>query len=97
MTTTQTTETAFPAVTSFREHAACNHGPDLTGYVVAYTRFDAATGTTSFEDIAYIEDATEYQDALDIVHNARNLIERGEVDATYAVIHNIYKGGHRLA
>jgi hypothetical protein len=91
-----TTTTAIPQPTDWREHARCSHGlGDTIGYVVTYTRFDNATGTTTREDIEYVEDATHYGYAVDLVHQARERIDQGEVDATYAVIDCVYEGEHR--
>lgn len=89
--------TAIPQPTPAREHGRCGHGlDDLTGYVVAYSRLDAATGAVTFEDIAHVADATQYARALELVREARRKVESGEVDATYAVIHHVYAGDHRM-
>lgn len=98
MTATQTieTKTAIPAATPNLDHAACNHGQDLTGYVVAYSHLTAANKVT-FEDIEYVQGSTNYGHALEIVRAARERVMNGQVDATYAVIHPVYEGGHRPA
>lgn len=92
------TATAIPPVTDWREHAACQHGlADTVGYVVAYTHFDRETGTTSFTDVEFIDSPYDYGKALDVVREARANAASGAVNATYAVIHSVYEGGHRPA
>lgn len=93
---TETVVTAIPQPTDWREHARCSHGHgDLAGYVVTFTHFDPATGKTTFEDIEYVDRATNYARALEVVRGARAVIARGIKDATYAVVHHVYADGHR--
>lgn len=88
---------AIPQPTPAREHARCNHGhADTVGYVVSFTHFDPETGETTFEDIEYVDGATNYGKALEIVRGARAVIARGIKDAAYAVIHTVYADGHRM-
>ncbi|MFD0032490.1 hypothetical protein ACFVJK_30335 [Streptomyces sp. NPDC127172] len=85
-----------PPLRPRRDCAACSHGlDDIIGYVVAYSRL-AGHGVT-FEDVAYVEGATRYARALELVHEARRKVTAGEVAATYAVIHPVYAGGHRTS
>ncbi|MFH8805281.1 hypothetical protein ACH4F6_38030 [Streptomyces sp. NPDC017936] len=90
------TTATIPQPTDWREHTRCSHGlTDTAGYVVTFTHFDPATGKTTFEDIEYVDGATNYARALEIVRGARAVISRGIEDATYAVIHDVYADGHR--
>lgn len=95
---TQAPATGIPQPTDWHEHVRCSHGTDdLTGYVVTFTHFDPEAGETTFEDIEYVDGATNYGRALEIVRGARAVIDRGIKDATYAVVHDVYAGGHRPA
>lgn len=87
---------AIPQPTPVSEHARCNHGhADTTGYVVAFTHVSG--NEVTFEDIEYVDGASNYGKALEIVRGAHAVIERGIKDATYAVIHTVYADGHRMA
>ena len=93
---TETIATGIPQPTDWHEHTRCEHGAwDITGYVVTFTHFDPATGKTTFEDIEYLNGASKYATALEIVRGTRAVIARGIKDATYAVIHDVYGDGHR--
>lgn len=86
---------AIPQPTPTREHGRCNHGThDTAGYVVAFSHLRGDEVT--FEDIEYVDGATNYGKALEIVRGARAVIARGLKDATYAVIHTVYANGHRM-
>lgn len=75
----------------------CGHGTrDLAGYVVAYSHL-AQDNAVTFTDIAWFQDAALYTAALALVREARRKVYAGEVDATYAVIHHVYRDGHRHA
>lgn len=91
------TATVIPQPTPAAEHARCNHGhDDTTGYVVAYSHLDPATGEVTFTDIAYVRGAVNYGRALDEVRKARRAVLDGVVDAAWAVIHHVYSDGHRM-
>lgn len=88
----------FPPITPASDHVRCGHGPgDLTGYVVTYASVDAATGATTFNDIEWIDDATQLGYALEVQLDARAQIQAGRVQAADAVLHLVYEDDHRIA
>lgn len=85
----------IPQPTSAADHTRCSHGQsDTVGYVVAYSRVNGDSVT--FTDIDYVEGASKYPAALSLVREARQRIIEGRVAASYAVIHTVYAGGHRM-
>lgn len=84
----------IPQPTPSIGHVRCSHGQaDAIGYVVTFTHLNG--NDVTFEDIEYVDGATNYVKALEIVRGARVAIAQGIKDATYAVIHHVYEGGHR--
>lgn len=83
-----------PPLRPVRECSGCLHGTnDIVGYVVAYSRVSDVG--VSFEDIAYVDGANRYGEAVQQVHAAQQRIIAGEVRAAWAVVHCVYVGGHR--
>ncbi|WP_128378522.1 hypothetical protein [Streptomyces cavernae] len=76
--------------------AHCQHGlHDVIGYVVAYSHLSDAG--VRFTDIAYVGGAQSYAQARKMRDEALARIQRGEVKATYAVIHWVYRNWHRTS
>jgi hypothetical protein len=85
--------------TAPHHHSLCashSHGlDDIAGHVVTITRYDNATSQTTREDVAYIDGATHYGEAVELAHKVRAQIASGDIDATYAVIDTVYTSGCR--
>jgi hypothetical protein len=90
------TSAAIPPLTPLEGCAGCQHGlHDVIGYVVAYSHL-SDTGVR-FTDIVYTEGAQSYAYARELRDAAIRRIQERRVDATYAVIHWVYEGGHRVS
>lgn len=76
--------------------ARCSHGlHDVMGFVVTYTHL--SQNGVRFTDIAYVEGAQGYDQARRVRDEAIARILGRRVDATSAVIHWVYEGGHRTS
>jgi hypothetical protein len=76
--------------------AQCRHGQhDVIGFVVTYTHL--SQNGVRFTDIAYVKGVLGHAQAQIMRNEAITRIQRGKVDATYAVIHTVYERGHRVS
>jgi len=94
--TVDLTTTGIPPLLPRETCERCSHGlHDVTGFVVAYSHL-SPTGV-HFTDIMHLEGAHAYAHAQQLRNAALTRIQRGNVDATYAVIHTVHAGNHRTA
>jgi hypothetical protein len=90
------TTTGIPPLLPREACLRCGHGlHDVAGFVVAYSHLSQAG--VHFTDIVHVEGARSYAQARQFRDAAVGRIQRGEVDAAYAVIHWVYEGGHRTS